>query len=170
MRILIAVAVAAITAGCAAPGQNVIRDFNYQFDAKQAAAMLQPGPNTISGSALMRQQGGGVVTCAGGKVHLIPATDYAERRMNLIYGSGKSIGPYGGKKFEPDQPAYYQQSRTVLCNAQGFFKFDKVADGDFYVQTVVAWRAGRYNTVQGGSLMERVSVKGGQEVEVTLAP
>lgn len=168
MRIATTLFVTTFVAGCAAPGLTVIKDFNHPFDANQAAAMLLPGPNTISGSALMRQQGGGVVTCAGRQVHLIPATDYAGMRMYAIYGTEKFIGPGAGKTFEPDQPAYYLHMKATLCNAQGFFKFDKVADGTFYVQTTVSWVAGR--VPQGGNLMERVSVKGGETVEVTLAP
>lgn len=163
---LIVVAVTAAFAGCATT-QTMTLDF--PFDYKQAASLMEPGPNTIEGSALMRQNSGGVVTCAGLPVYLIPATDYAERRVNVIYGSGKFAGFGQFRKFKPEIPAYERLIRKGTCNAQGFFHFDKVADGSFFIQSTISWKAGQYN-VQGGGLIERVTVRGGQTVELTLAP
>lgn len=117
----------------------------------------------------MKQRGGGVVTCAGNTVTLIPATDYAGARMLNIYGStqgGVNSNPKP-PRFSPDSPEYRSMVKTTRCDAQGNFNFDRVADGDFYVQTFVAWEvAGR---AQGGNLMQRASVRGGQIVSVVLA-
>lgn len=162
------IGVAAMLVGCAAPPQRVV--LNYPFDAAAAAALLRPGPNTITGSALMRQVGGGVVTCAGIPVRLIPATDYAERRMNVLYGSGRYV-PITKQRvvFEPEEPAYIQQQRVSTCNAQGFFRFDGVADGSYFIISVITWRVGEYN-LQGGGLMAKIQVRGGETLDVTLAP
>lgn len=130
--------------------------------------MLQPGPNSITGSALIRQRGGGVVTCAGNVVHLVPATAYAQRRMATIYGSQK-IARHA-VNFADTPPGYVEATRTTTCNAQGFFRFDGLRDGEYFVQTFVVWTVGRYDSRQGGSLYERVAISGGRTADVTLSP
>ncbi len=160
-----AIAIALALTGCAAPTAVTITE---PFNAQEAAAMLRPGPNTITGSALIRQAGGGIVTCAGNQVNLIPATSYARRRIAAIYGSRRIA--YGAQpQFTPDVPEYRTAIRSATCNAQGFFRFDHLADGEFFLQTAIVWSAGRYDT-QGGALIGRTAVSGGQTVEVTLSP
>lgn len=115
----------------------------------------------------MRQQGGGVVTCAGNTVTLVPATRYAQERFAVIYGGarGTSTPP---PVFSPDPASYMALTKTTRCNAQGAFSFDQVADGNFFVVTTVLWMAGANR--QGGSLYAPANVRNGQAVEVTLAP
>ena len=71
--------------------------------------------------------------------------------------------------FTNDNPAFYQATKESTCDAQGFFKFDSIADGDFFVVTTVRWSPGGY-TYEGGTLMRRVSLKGGETKEIVLAP
>lgn len=131
--------------------------------------MVAPGRNTITGSAVVRQAGGGVVTCAGEQVTLTPATAYANRRVQIVYGAGTIARPYiQVPPFSPDVPEYYKFRRTTTCNAQGFFKFENVADGDFILQTPVVWFVNGYT--QGGMLLGRVSARGGQVADVTITP
>jgi hypothetical protein len=158
MLSLIAVAIA----GCAAQKVSV----DTPFDAGQAADLMKPGVNTIKGSALIRQRAGTVVTCAGREVRLIPATGYAKRRMEMIYGSSTYAASV--PTFEYTHPGYLALTRSTTCNAQGFFAFDRVADGDFFVATSVTWEAGY--TTQGGALMHRVAVAGGEMKEIVLTP
>jgi hypothetical protein len=143
------------------------------FDAKETKERLSEGKNTIHGSAFIRQGGGGIVTCAGGPVELVPATDYASARIYALYGSTQKgyNSVKGGKRvdFKNEPPLYDTLTRTTTCDAQGFFKFDKVADGDFYIASIVVWEVGRFN-YQGGALMQRVTVKGGESKEITLTP
>lgn len=171
MRMILALAAVSVAAcGCAAPpaAPEPLRVM-ASFDELAAKAMLQPGRNEITGSALIRQRGGGVVTCAGGTVNLIPATDYAVNRLTLLYGNGRYLpAPSFARQFDPDPPAFKQNIRTTLCNAQGFFRFDDVQDGDFYVQTTVLWQVAGHT--EGGGLLQRVSLKSGQRIEVTLTP
>jgi len=139
------------------------------FDVAAAREAVGPGTNTISGSALLLQRGGGVVTCAGNVVWLIPATAYADARMQAIYGS--SFGgyvPVAGPQlaFEPDLPEYKSAQRTERCDAQGNFVFERVHDGVFYVITDVRWQVGY--AAQGGHLMRRESVKDGSVVRSIL--
>lgn len=136
------------------------------FDGVEAAAMLEPGLNTIVGGALMRQRGGAIVTCAGLPVHLVPATNYAKRRMSSIYGS-QSVST-DVVRFEPDIPDYSTMVRSTICNVQGQFTFSQVADGDFFISTAVVWSAADMR--QGGAIMGRIKVRGGERKEITLAP
>lgn len=167
-RIVLCLLLVASGAGCASMLTTTV-PLKSSFDATAAMQMLAVGTNTIEGSALIRQQGGGVVTCAGEEVTLVPVTEYATERMMAIYGSDqRGYRGSGLLKFTPDDPAYYSASRTVLGDAQGNFLFDKVADGDFFVTTTVTWTAGYAR--QGGVLMQRVKVTGGETKRIVLSP
>lgn len=140
------------------------------FDEEYAKELTAPGPNIIKGSALMRQQGGGVVTCAGLEVGLIPKTAYAAERVRIIYGNDRRgfAKLTSNRKFTPDEPGYWKHTRKTLCNAQGFFEFADVADGEFFVTSAIIWTVNYAS--QGGALMQSVSVKDGQVAEVVLSP
>lgn len=159
MKKLVAILGVCALAGCAAPPAKL----DMPFDEPLARQLMAPGTNTIKGSALLRQQGGGVVTCAGNEVHLIPATEYAKKRMAMIYGS-RSLSR--GLNFESTPAGYLELSRKTACNAQGFFTFENVADGEFFVATRVIWTVGY--APQGGNLANRVNVAGGQAKEIVL--
>lgn len=157
------------TLGCAAPGGQPTT-FNVQapFDAGEANRMTSDGGNVIKGNAFMRQRGGGVVTCAGQTVHLVPATAYAKERFTALFGSSeKGINNRRDFKFAPDPPEYYALARKTTCDAQGNFVFDRVADGDFFLTVLVAWEAGRL--AQGGHLMQRITVRGGQTQSIVIS-
>lgn len=64
---------------------------------------------------------------------------------------------------------YKQHHIMAQCDAQGYFTFENVADGNFFVLSNVVWMAGAHNP-QGGALMKSVSVKGGEVKTVILAP
>jgi hypothetical protein len=141
------------------------------FDNTQAEKLLQPGKNQIKGSGLLRQVGGGVVSCAGLEVRLVPATTHAQERVTAIYGNalrGYSPGnTHLQVKFLNESVQYFQQVKRTTCNAQGFFSFQDVADGEFYIGTTITWQVNPY-VIQGGSLIERIRVKGGETKEVVL--
>jgi hypothetical protein len=163
-KVSAAAAMVLAIAGCAAPTPVRI---NAPFNAEEAKNKLRPGSNAIVGSALIRQRGGGVVTCAGNSVHLVPVTPYAVERIGVIYGSGKLATQR--VNFENTPPGYVENTRSTTCNAQGFFRFEGLADGDYFVQTSVTWMVGQYN-MQGGAMYQRASVSGGQILEVTITP
>lgn len=163
--------------GCV-PAPKIIM-LKSQFDLEQHTRLLQPGTNKITGSALIRQQGGGVVSCAGLAVSLIPATEYATERVIHLYGSNQkgfrsttdALPPTGSPiKFEPDDPDYTKSRPSVICDALGMFEFDDIADGAFYVVTSIVWSAGQYGNQQGGSLMQHVVLAGGETKRIVLSP
>lgn len=151
---------------------------NTSFDVNQANKMLEQGNNKISGSALIRQNGGSIVTCAGTEVSLIPATEYAKERIGHIYGrtSGKGYSDHRRPiKFSNTSEAYVSAKRSVICDTQGRFEFENVANGSFYVTSIIMWQVGRddYNIGlgrQGGGLMHSVTLKGSEHKKIVLAP
>ena len=142
---------------------------NQPFDEGYAQKLLKDGNNKIVGNAFLRQNGGGVVTCAGSVVSLVPVTAYAKERIEAIYGG--DIGVRAARyapKFEPDYPKFRQYVKTSTCDSRGDFEFDNVADGEFYVQTTIQWRVG--HSVQGASLLKKVSLSGGKVEKIIMAP
>ena len=169
MKGFIAVALVCITAsGCAVAPRQV--QLANNFDREQARELNRSGVNIVSGSALIRQNGGGVVTCAGLEVRLIPKTAYATERIQALYGNTmRGYNPvFNQVAFTPDHPDYLQLTRTTLCDAQGNFAFNDVADGDFFLTSQIVWVVA--GTPQGGGLMQYVSVRGGESRQVVLSP
>jgi hypothetical protein len=126
------------------------------------------GANSVSGTALM-QAGGTSHTCAGQSANLIPDSAYARARMTAIFGNatkGMRAASLGAVKFERDDPLYVSTLRTTRCDASGSFSFPRVPDGIWYVTSSVKWQGA--SQVEGGSLMQRVDVRGGRLVKVSL--
>ena len=147
------------------------------FNAAEAEQAMRRGTNILNGSALIRQLGGGVVTCAGSQVDLVPATEYATERMQIIYGSVMTgyLAAGAPNWINPPSmpastdPAYLRLAHKAQCDSQGMFTFQDVADGSYYVITTITWVVG-YNS-QGGSLMKRVDLgRGSPVVNVVLSP
>lgn len=170
MKMKIAVLLSILLTGCATQQVTLKSTFNE----KEASVLMEEGKNTIKGSALIRQNNGGTVTCAGKPVYLAPVTESASERILHFYknterGYMPILAARNESAFANDDPKYAKYTRNVTCDAQGFFKFEKVADGSFYVVTNIQWRTNPY-LLEGGALMARVSVKGGEVKEITLAP
>ena len=89
--------------------------------------------------------------------------------MQILYGNlqgGVGIGQIPDS--EPVSYSNYMSAiRQTTCNAQGFFEFNNLADGEYYFTTDIRW--GQYGT-EGGYLMRAAKVSGGETVEIVLAP
>lgn len=182
MRIKISLIAIAMLAGCATPTPKI--QLTSTFNEAETREMLREGTNTIKGSALFRQRNGGIVTCAGNNVRLTPATAYAQERMRHIYGNANN-GYKRSPKFPNDvilrtdtsspfthtHPRYLELARQTVCDAQGFFFFNNVADGDFFIATGITWEVviGIQTHTQGGFLMQRVTVSDGEVKEIVLS-
>src|SRR5262245_50136664 len=149
---------------------------------QQAAALATPmtaseiewarrsGANTVTGLALI-ESGGTTHSCAGSSANLIPDSAYARARMTAIFGNparGMRAASVGPVKFERDDPLYVQTLRTAPCDTAGSFSFPRVPDGVWFVTASVKWQGD--SRVEGGSLMQRVDVRGGRLVQVVLGP
>ena len=126
------------------------------------------GPNSVSGTALMKA-GDTTHTCAGQSAILIPDSAYARARMTAIFGNatkGTRAASLGAAKFERDDPLYVATLRTTRCDASGSFSFSRVPDGVWYVTSSVKWQGA--SQIEGGSMMQRVDLRGGRQVRVSL--
>jgi len=93
----------------------------------------------------------------------------AAARMTAIFGNatrGTRAASLGPVKFEKDDPLYVSTLRTTRCDAAGSFSFPRVPDGIWYLTSSVKWQGPAQ--VEGGSMMQRVDVRGGRFVKVML--
>ncbi|MDD2944035.1 MAG: hypothetical protein PHC51_13850 [bacterium] len=161
------VGVSVLLASCAAPP---VVSSGAPFDRPSAEALLRKGSNVITGSAFLRQQGGGIVTCAGQNVSLIPATDYGRRVFVALYGTSteQARNIVHNVRIEPPSDEFGQLLKKTQCDAQGGFSFEDVADGEFFIETTVTWIvAGRPN---GGAIFRPVRVSGGEKIRIIISP
>lgn len=159
-----------LMSGCAV-GQKVT--LANKFNEDKASYILNIGNNTLKGSAMIRQSGGGIVTCAGNNVAIIPATEYSKERIFAIYNNyNKAYKQYNIYSnvvaFENDDINYHKFKKSTICNPLGFFVIENLSDGEYFLTTQVTWNVGGY--INGGFLMERVSLSNGETKEIILAP
>ena len=166
-RILCALLCIGIGLSACAPTRVI--NSSIPFDADVASIIWDEGTGTIVGQAFLRQRGGGVVTCAGEMVTLVPMTDHARDRFRQIYGSeqGGFVSVYTNIDDVSGRDITYASFvRTAQCDAAGSFEFQNVADGEYYVTTRVVWQVGY--TLEGGSLAARVRVADGETAQILL--
>ena len=166
MRHVFIVCAVAALAGCA---PTMVQMNLTPADIDAANTMLGPGTSTIRGSALMRQRGGGVVTCAGNDVFLVPATPSATSEVRRVFGGDKGWVPRGGDPITGGGTIVVvpQPNRAGVCNAQGFFEFDNVRAGKWYVITSIVWQAG--DDTQGGTMLGSAEVAEGHATEIVIS-
>ncbi len=151
-----------LLAACA-PQQETIHLSNT-FDPSEAEFILTDGTATIDGQSFLRQSGGGVVTCAGSPVTLLPKTKYSDERVQHLYGNMLSGIHYGlFPKFVPNSSDYYRLTRTAQCDAQGNFEFSNVPAGKFYIGARVEWVIAEVQ--QGGIYYETSRCRPGTETK-----
>ena len=136
-----------------------------KFDYGAHKPYTQAGTNTIKGQGFLRQQGGGIVTCAGNEVYLMPATSFFREAANHVL-AGKN--PQFGNVIDPAKadPAYKAMLKQSQCDAQGNFIFSNLPNGNWLVVTAVTWTVG-YSR-QGGNLVREVNVTNGETAQVLL--
>ncbi len=139
------------------------------FNTEVASTILETGNSTITGQSFLRQNGGGVVTCAGQIVSLIPATEYAREYIKVKHGDKaySSVSPQHHYILSPEitdlDMNFDKYQRETVCNAGGRFVFNNVPAGAYYLKTLVDWKV-RYS--QGGYMIDLIIVKDNQTKEV----
>lgn len=163
-NLAIVAVVVMLAAGCETPEPIATKTI---FDPVAVAFIHERGPNAVNGQAFLRQKGGGVVTCAGRTVSLIPSGAHSRERIRNEYGTTR----WPALAVRPaDQPSrvYLLHMRRTICDAQGNFAFSGLADGDYFVETVVNWEVAGED--QGGALMAPVSLWDGASKRVMVTP
>jgi hypothetical protein len=149
--------------GCATPKK--FADFNYLFDAQQAAERNLPGSNTIVGQGFLRQIGGTVVTCAGSTVWLMPISV-----MSASMVAAAQDG-YTLTNISPQALKYTYAYQANTCDAQGSFHFENIPSGEWAVLTSVFWGVPtKYNIQpQGGYIYASIQLDENQSVNLILS-
>lgn len=134
------------------------------------------GGNNITGNALLKQQGGGIVTCAGNEVALFPKTNYSTEYVQDMFSENQYLYGYftNGKGYKQSTNWVmnpYSDSKTTICDSQGNFEFQNLADGTYYVVTVVSWSIpSRYGSdSQGGNLIQEIELKNNSTKRIILS-
>lgn len=134
MKAALLLACTAVLCGCAVPLPGEPLDLP-PFEAHAHAPYLSPsGYGGLSGQAFLRQRGGGVVTCAGATVVAMPSTYY----FRFLADHSARIA---AQKLSVDAAALSMIERTT-CDAQGTFRFPRLARGEWIVVTEVRWNVG----------------------------
>ena len=152
---------ALVYAGCSArkPARESAPPFvkmQTKFDYSEHEPYAKPGENGISGQAFVRQQEDSVVTCAGSRVLLVPATSYfREMFWHMIIAGSEPEPP------ETPYPSLKSMIRRTQCDAQGNFSFSEIPDGTWFILTQV-------NARDGGVLITEVTLSNGRIIQVLL--
>jgi hypothetical protein len=149
-------------AGCSAR-QEPVRQFapsfvqmQTKFDYSEHEPYAKSGKNGIIGQAFLTRQGDGVVTCAGNRVLLMPATSYfREMFWHMIVARSEPKPP------ETPYPSLKGMFRRTECDAQGNFSFSEVPDGTWFLLTQV-------NAAHGGLLITEMTLPNGGTSRVLL--
>lgn len=126
------------------------------FPNAEYELLATEGTGVVQGQAFLRQNGGGVVTCAGQEVNLTPVTKYTEQSYS-VYLSGE--GRYQKPILSHHDPRFYRYIKSTTGDVNGEFEFTDLPAGDYYIQAVVEWKVG--SSTQGGILMTKVTVNDG---------
>lgn len=118
------------------------------------------GRNTIKGHAEIGGENG-VRTCAGAMATLVPAISATRARMDSLYGAGNDIVRIDAGGLPARSPELERLAKHVRCDSNGNFRFEQVADGDFFVT------AG-FTGKPVASVKREVSVHDGDAVSVQL--
>lgn len=126
-----------------------------KFDYSEHEPYAQPGENGIRGQAFLNQQGGDVVTCAGSRVLLLPATSYFREMIRHLVAGSEPEPP------ETTYPSLKDMIRKTQCDAQGNFSFPNIPDGAWFVLTEA-------NARHGGVFIREVAVSNRRTIQVLL--
>ena len=130
------------------------------FDARAAAYAKLSGTGRIEGQAFLRRDYGRLVTAAGERVFLIPATAYTVRRFDLMF-DGERRSYYGNAVDDPP-PEYYEYRRETKVDMAGKFTFENLAPGRYIVATRVFWTEPKSFFTHGGAMYDIVDVREGE--------
>lgn len=158
-----------------APARADVREtvqIDTSFEVGEAAFIHQPGEGAIGGRVFVKMWTGEEVPGCGKPVLLIPGTAFSRERVLQLYGRANGPGvrrhDAHAVKLETPDPKYWQYMRQADCDGAGRFRFEGVADGEYFVIGSVAWRGPQGGTAV--SLMQPVAVEDGRPIELVLTP
>lgn len=130
-----------------------------QYNAGEHIDYTKNGVASISGQAFLKQAGGGVVTCAGNEVFLMPDTPFFKEVISII--QSKSLPSVPG-----DNRDHVQATRKQICDAQGSYTFANLPAKKWILMTHVNWVVSYVE--QGDMLVEYIDLTKEQSTKVVL--
>ena len=131
----------------------------------------RPGNNTLVGVVNYRPAASQTWSCAGQAIALTPETSYSRGRMISLYGSAEqalhSVADVRTRSAANPGLDYSEFVRSTTCDTQDTFTFQGLPDGAYHI--IARVRQTRPATSgEGMVIMQRVELKGGQVLRVTL--
>lgn len=158
MKVIFLLSAACLICSCQAlPPKELSSNFNMS----DYESHLKIGDFNISGQAFMRQNGGGVVTCAGNKVYLIPDSAYFNEVFDVLKTRRK---PNSGENAADVQ----KLARIALCDAQGNFEFKNLSAANWLITTQIKWKVGRYGS-EGGTLLKKLTTSDNKNIKIIIS-
>lgn len=164
MRVIYSVLIVILLSACQATPRYVYQTTSV-YNPEETSWSRLDGNSSVSGSSFIRQNGGGIVSCAGYPALLIPKSTYSDERISYLYGNlTRGYNTY--RIIDTGDSRYTADYRTTVCDVDGKFKFTNLPDGVYYLITSVTWNVA--NSTQGGHLFQKVDLKSGGNLEVVL--
>lgn len=139
--------------------------------SEEFAWSTQRGANTLTANILYRPNAAEAWSCAGQAVALMPETSYSRGRMMALYGSAdrslQTVAQVRARSAANPGADYSQFVRSTACDPADTFTFVQLPDGAYFIIA----RVRQIRPANGGGemvVMQRVEVRGGQAVRITL--
>lgn len=158
--LFLAVGFATLVSACALTQRQPV-EMRTRFSGPDHEAFLGSGTGSISGQGFLRQRGGGIVTCAGSKVLMFPASPFFAEFVEHFRAGRRPAA------VEQVSGTYRSVLKESQCDAQGNFAFSALPTGSWFIVTEVNWAVG--DNRQGGALLRQVYVSSGQSQQVLLS-
>ena len=140
----------------ALPACMSVQEIPYSYSESELAPYAASGSAKLIGQAFLRQQGGGVVVCAGEPVLLVPNIGvFAEAvRLRKSGVQPKIAGKQDGRVFQAGvaDPVAKKAIRQGQCDAQGNFEISGLPAGKWILYSRVQWVVGEYSIQQGSDV------------------
>ena len=137
------------------------------FDPTAAAFINQKGTGRIVGEAFLRRDYGRLVTAAGERVFLVPATSYTLERFGKMFDGDRRA--YFGTSIDETPSDYYQYRRETKADMRGRFVFDELAPGRYIVATRVFWTEPKSYISHGGAIYDVVEVQADKTTDAIIS-
>jgi hypothetical protein len=137
------------------------------FDPKAAEFIHKQGTGRIDGQAFLRRDYGRLVTAAGERVFLLPATTYTLERFDRMFGG--DYRAYFGTSINEPPEEYYRYRRETKVDMRGKFTFENLAPGRYIVATRVFWTEPKKFFTVGGAIYDVVAVKADETTEAIIS-
>lgn len=150
------------------------KEATTEFDRNEVRWSEGFGDNVIQGQAILKTRSGQTRLCdrEPDSVALFPVSTYARERMKIIYGNDQSGFRGTRSPVAPADPLYAATGNETGCDENGRFLFQNIPDGDYFVAASVFWKVYKrppQDSLQGGVLMQRVQVAGGEVKKLSLS-